>query len=528
MLEIIRKHSKILFLLLAVLVSIPAVFNLLQPGFPLTDDGNWMVIRFSSFYESLKAGQFPVRFLARLNNGYGYPVSDFLYPLFMYLAVPFKVLGFSFVESIKLILILSLVSSSVFTFLWLKKFFDDLACFVGSLFYTLFPYHLFDVYKRGSVGEVLSMAIVPFILWQIERKSVFWSTIGIFLLILSHNTLAVLFLTVILVYMALNLFLTSNKKKLLLRYLIILILGIGMSSFFAIPAIYDLQYTVFSKTQVSDFSQYFSDPSLIGIPSFLVIIFTFILIITKHIKIKDHRLTIVFLALSLISIFAAISQSEILWKLLPVSFIQFPFRFLSITTLSVSFLAAVIIYVLPKKHKIFMTLVFLVIVFASSMPFLTVSVFQNHPDTFYSTNQDTTTIKNEYMPKWVKKIPTSMYTSKVENLSGNEKPNNLFLSAKKTMFSVALAKQSEIEVNTVYFPGWVAYVNGQRQNINYNNEKGTIRLTLNKGENNVRIEFEETNIRNLSNLISIMSFLILIVFCLPFKYKSILKTKIKI
>ncbi|EKD86402.1 MAG: hypothetical protein ACD_37C00307G0001, partial [uncultured bacterium] len=51
MLETIKKHSKIFFLLLVIIVSIPAIFNLLQPGFPLTDDGNWMVIRFSAFYE---------------------------------------------------------------------------------------------------------------------------------------------------------------------------------------------------------------------------------------------------------------------------------------------------------------------------------------------------------------------------------------------------------------------------------------------------------------------------------------------
>src|SRR2546421_9202065 len=37
---------------------------------------------------SLRHGQFPVRFLPRLNHGYGYPVADFLYPLFMYIGVP--------------------------------------------------------------------------------------------------------------------------------------------------------------------------------------------------------------------------------------------------------------------------------------------------------------------------------------------------------------------------------------------------------------------------------------------------------
>ena len=423
MLEIIKKHSKIFFLILVVVVSIPAILNLLQPGFPLTDDGNWMVIRFSAFYESLKAGQFPVRFLMRLNNGYGYPVSDFLYPLFMYLATPLQILGIGFVNSIKAILILSLISSSIFTFLWLRKLFDDLSSFVGSFFYTFFPYHLFDVYKRGSVGEVLSLSVLPFVLWQIERKSLFWSSVGISFLILSHNSLAVLFLSVILIYMFINIYLTDNKKALLIKYLSILVFGFGLSSFFAIPAVFDLQYTVFNKTVVSDFTQHFSGLGLIGLPSALVIICTFILIFTKHIKIKTQKLTLVFLTLSLISIFLAIPQSELIWKILPVSFIQFPFRVLSLTVLSISFLAACIIFVLPKKHKIFMTVMLLIIVLVYSLPYLKVTSIQNYPDTFYSTNQDTTTVKNEYMPKWVKNIPSSMYNAKVENLSGGEEIN---------------------------------------------------------------------------------------------------------
>ena len=526
MFNALRRNSTIIFCLLAVVLVLPAVILLIHPGFPVTDDGDWMVIRFSAFYETLKSGQFPVRFLMRLNNGYGYPVADFLYPLFMYLATPFQILGIGFVNSIKAVLILSLVLSSIFTYLWLRKLFDNLSSLVGSFFYTYFPYHLFDIYKRGSVGEVLSLTVVPFVLWQIERNSLFWSSIGISFLILSHNSLAVLFLAVILIYMVLNIYISSSRKNLFLRYLSMLMFGFGMSSFFSIPAIFDLQYTVFYNTVVSDFSQYFADLNLIGLPSVLVIIFTFILIFTKHIKLKAHRLTLLFLVLSLISIFFAMSPSAFLWKILPVSFIQFPFRLLSVTMLSVSFLAACVIYVLPKKHKIFMIVIFLVIVFVYAMPYLKVSSFQDYPDTFYSTNQDTTTVKNEYMPKWVKKVPSSMYSEKIENLSGEEKIDISKATPNETVFSVFLTKESEIEVNTIYFPGWTAYVNGEKRNINYNNEKGVIRLILSKGQNDVRIEFQETNVRSLSNLISLFFLIVLIIYSLPFKNR--IKNKIKI
>ncbi|MCL4354272.1 hypothetical protein M1349_02245, partial [Patescibacteria group bacterium] len=174
-----KKRSNLIFLGLTILIATPALVGIFHPGFFASDDGNWMVIRFSAFYEALRNGQFPVRFLPRLNQGFGYPVADFLYPLFMYLGVPIHILGFNFVNTVKVILALSVVFSSIFTFLWLRKMFDNLSSFIGAAFYTLFPYHLYDIYKRGSVGEVLALAIAPFIFWQIERGNYLLTSLGI-------------------------------------------------------------------------------------------------------------------------------------------------------------------------------------------------------------------------------------------------------------------------------------------------------------------------------------------------------------
>src|ERR1035437_9252182 len=179
MLQSLKIHSKKIFLILSLVLTVPALIGLMHSGFPLTDDGNWMIIRFSAFFQSLRGGEFPVRFLMRLNNGYGYPVADFLYPLFMYLSVPIHILGINFVNTIKILLALCIIASSLFSFLWLRKIFDNVSSLVGAVFYVFFPYHLFDIYQRGSVGEVLSLSILPFILWQIERRRLRWPSLGI-------------------------------------------------------------------------------------------------------------------------------------------------------------------------------------------------------------------------------------------------------------------------------------------------------------------------------------------------------------
>lgn len=510
MFDQVKKNSKILFFLLTVAITVLGIIGLIHQGFPLTDDGNWMAIRFSSFYETLRSGQFPVRFLMRLNNGYGYPVADFLYPLFMYIGIPIHILGVNFVNTIKTILILSLFSSSIFAYLWLKRFFDDLSSMIGAIFYTFSPYHLFDVYKRGSVGEVLSLSIIPFVLWQIERRNLFFTSIGIGLLILAHNTLAILFLPLIVFYAALDIFVNKDQKFLLSYYIKSFLLGIGMSSFFWIPAIFDLQYTVFSKTQVSNWTRYFSDLNLIGLSTVFVILVAFIFIFTKKIRIEKHRLTVLFLIVGLISIFFSSFYSEFLWNFLPVTLIQFPFRFLSLAIVVFSFLLACIVSLLSGKNKTIMAGIFLILILFSSKSFLFPVSYQNYPDTFYSTNQDSTTVKNEYMPKWVKQIPTSMATLKVENLTGKETINVTKISPNKVSFTTYLPVARIIQINTIYFPGWEAYANGKKLNINYDNNQGLIEFNLNKGQNDVLVVFGETPVRIVSDLISLLSLLVLL------------------
>src|SRR5215469_8909848 len=178
------KKNEFLIILLLIVFTLPSVLPLLHHGFFQTDDGEWMIIRLSAFYQTLHDGQFPVRFLQRLNFGYGYPVAEFLYPGSFYFATLLHVIRFGFVNSIKIIYGVSLIGSAVFTYYWLSRLFSKAASFVGALFALYVPYHLYDVYTRGSV-EVFALLWVPFVLWQMERKSIFWVSIGIGLLLIS-------------------------------------------------------------------------------------------------------------------------------------------------------------------------------------------------------------------------------------------------------------------------------------------------------------------------------------------------------
>lgn len=501
--------KNILLIFILIIFSIPAVLPLFNKGFFQSDDGEWMIIRFSAFHQALSDGQFPVRFLSRLNYGYGYPVANFLYPGFMYLGEVFKVLDFGFVDTIKIILGLSMVGSAIFCYLWLSKFFDKLSGFVGALFYLYTPYHLFDLYKRGSVGEVLSLAVMPFVLWQIERKSLFWTALGIGFLIISHNTLAVLFLGLIVIYVSFDIYVSKDKKNLLRKYLLMIIFGLGISSFFWISAFFDLKHTIFSDIQVSEWSKYFSNLSLIGISTFFVFVLTTVFFIMGIIKLSKHGLTGIFLAIGILSLFFASSFSSPLWNVLPVSFIQFPFRFLSITVICVAFLSAVIVNQLKGNRKIIVIVVFFVFLGFSTMPHTNPIAFFDKGDSYYSTNEGTTTVKNEYMPIWVKNNPEEHFGEKVIIINGEIR--DLEIKSNRISFSTNSMIPTKATINTVYFPGWNATIDGRNASINYES-KGLIEVEMPEGQHKVVASFSETPIRIVSNIISLISVLFLIVF----------------
>ena len=516
------KPKAIGFLLILIILLIPSIYSLLQPGFFQTDDGEWMVIRFSAFYQALSDGQFPVRFLGRLNFGYGYPVANFLYPGFMYMATPLQILGFGFVNSVKLILILSMLGGGVFAFAWLSKLFDRTSAFIGALFFTYTPYHIFDLYKRGSVGEVLSIGILPFIFWQIERKSVFWIAIGVFLLILAHNTLAALFLILILGYMFLNVYVSQLKNELISKYLAAALIGLGMASFFWIPAFYELRYTFFSNTQISQWASYFADIELIGLSTFAIFASIFILIIFKKIEIKKHRLTVLFLVTGLSSAFLATSVSSQVWNFLPTSFIQFPFRILSLLVPSIAFLAACAVSVIKGRNKTILAGVFVVLAFASSLPFLSPKETFDKGEGFYSTNEATTTVKDEYMPRWIIQKPDKRFVEKVEILEGDGKIEDLAYNSKNISLDVVSVNGGVVRMNTIYYPGWKAKIDGQDILIDFGNERGVIDVKVPPGRSSLEVYFTETPVRLASDAISILAFFILIFW----SSKGIIKTKL--
>lgn len=477
------------------------LWPLARKGFFITDDGDWMIIRLSAFYQSLIEGQFPVRFLGRLNYSYGYPVANFLYPGFLYIGSVIHFLGVSFPDTVKLMYGASVVTGTVAVYFWLRKYFSIVPSFIAAAGFALSPYLLFNLYKRGSVGELLAISVAAVAVLAIESgwRRIFPLIIG--LLIISHNSLALLLGIFITCYI-----IVQRKREFFLQML----LGILLATFFWFPAIFEQRYVVFPSVTVSDPVQYFislSNAWLLG-PAFLV---TAILVLTRKRR-RDTRNEHFFLVSFFVSLFAALPVSTFLWKGIIVSLFQFPYRFLSLSLLPGAWLTAYVFSRLEKRNLFIPVLgVFGGIAFAASVPQISRIIFVERPDGYYTTNEATTTVANEYMPRWVREIPTHRSYERIEFYTGRGTIEKRTVKTQRILVGVNSEDPSILQINSLYYPGWGVAVDGIPVRIDYTNNQGVMRIAVPAGKHSVQAEFRETVPRFLADVVSGGAFIVWLV-----------------
>lgn len=468
-----------------------------------------MIIRLSAFYQSFREGQFPVRFLGRLNHSYGYPVANFLYPGFLYIGSLIHIAGFSFVTTVKIILGVSLVSGGIWIYLWLRKFFKTTSSLFGALSFMTGPYLLFDLYSRGSVGELLAFSVAGMGLYSIELGQPWLFSLSVGLLILAHNSLAVLCIGFYCGYLLV--------RKVAREYFIWLVFGIGMASFFWMPALYEQKYIVFERSIISNPFDYFIKNTNIWLLGISGIIVSAILLIRR----TKHQLLTYMLLIGIFSMVMATSLTSFLWhtKLLGVLF-QFPFRLLSLSLFTMAWLTA--LYLDSLKKFLLPASIALILLWTLHLNSIYRGIsYEYHPDTYYSTNEATTTVHDEYMPKWVTVSPINRAETRLEILKGSGNIRENQVTTENIDVVVDAKDESILQINTMYYPGWGVSVDGELATIDYKNDLGLIRVTIPAGVHHVIASFRETISRFIADMCSlVISIIFVIVSILYLKRKK--------
>src|SRR3972149_7416108 len=248
----------LLILFFSILVSLP----LLKPGLFIIHDDQ-QIARLLLFDQALKAGTLPVPWVEELGFGFGYPLFVFYPPLVFIVGELFHLIGFSFVDSIKLVFFTSIFASGLAMYILVKELWGRYAGTVSAFFYILVPYRAIDVYVRGALAESFSFVWLPVILWSFYKlvktnKTIYIYITAIFLalLMITHNLIFLPFMLILPFYLLLLIWKSKNKKMSVVSCSLSVVLGFGLSAFFWIPALFEKKFTIVDQLLLVNLANY--------------------------------------------------------------------------------------------------------------------------------------------------------------------------------------------------------------------------------------------------------------------------------
>jgi uncharacterized membrane protein len=514
-------------LLLVLLVSFIAGAALLHEGLAPTHDGEYHVIRFYEFDKTFREGSLYPRWAPDLNNGFGVPLFNYVYPLPNYFASLIHSFGIGFIASVGINMFVATVIGAAFFYFWTKRYWGEAGGAISSIFYSFAPYRFVDMYVRGSVGEVWALAFFPALLWAYDnfvesKKTKFFIFASIFLglLIYSHNILALMFFSFFLLYAVLLFFQKKETGSYIAHLCLLIVLGLGLSAPFWIPAIFEKDFVrgleVFDVTQHfpqlyeliipswgSGFSgtQGFDKMSFqIGVANIIAVFFVIAHFFLKRKKHKPYNLQISFFLISFfIVIFLMLPPSVWLWKNIPlISYFQFPWRFLSLEIVIASFLAGSLFinYNFSKlRDKVGYALVIIVVIFLG-INYAKPAFYHLRNDNHYISRSNfidgTNSVGNAFNTKWLSKIPQKE-KNKLVIASGRGVVS--VVSQKSTAYSFKVIAKNDLQLifNNAYFPGWKVFANGKE--VEVKNVDGKIAFLLKSGDYSVDVRLVSTSIQ---------------------------------
>lgn len=527
-----RLLKKLLPFVLLFIISILYTHPFITARFFKTHDGEWAIVRLAEMQREVIDRQIPPRWAGYLNHGYGYPLFQFTYPFPYYVGLFIRFVGFGLVDSVKVVFVLSVIISGLAMYLLGRELNGTYAGFIAAVFYISAPYRLVNLYARGSIGESLALAVIPILFYSTLRFVVkptstrlAIGSLCLAILILTHNVTALVTLPIFIVYyFALVKAYFEDLKTYTLRLLLLCILGFGIAAYFFIPALFEKDFIALSLKPLADVNEHFvqlrefvvSPWSYGNRPTFSLGLFHLLgaalsictLIIAGQVQWKKNFPIILYLLGSMILIVFFTNKASLeFWLRPPLSWIDFPWRLLTPLTFLLSL--STIFLGIHKRLRI-LGVVFCIAALILSLQFVKPEEVTDKQDSYYSTNDATTTSADELMPIWVIDKPRNRFAQKVEVRQGDAIISDITYSSQAIQFSTQATVPSQLQVNTLYFPGWEFRVDGNKVNIDYSNPTGTIYIDVVSGRHEVSGFYARTPIRMVADSITVASLLILI------------------
>lgn len=554
-------------------------------------------------------GQIPCRWVPDMGYGFGYPLFNF-YPQMPYLIGQlFRVVGFSFVNTVKLTFALSFVLSGIFMYLLSKEFFGRIGGLASAVFYTWAPYHSVDIYVRGAMNEAWAMVWYPAIFWAsyklikskgqvLKGKSKeqvnFWQILKerisndfkwIILLALfwfgllnSHNLMVMIFAPFFLIWLLILIW-QNNAWKKIIPLAISGLWALGLSAFFTLPVLVEQKYTWVEKITEGyyNYSVHFVNLDQLFISRFwgygpstwleedrmsfqvghlhwtisIILGLGISLYLNKKRKkligfLRSNRFilpTLFLIGVGWFSAFMAHTRSTPIWQAIePVQFLQFPWRFLTVTIFAFSFSVGVLpafFDLLTKERNVIFRLLNKWIAFSVVMILSIALIIWNWS---YFTPEDghmgpltdeekftglawekqLTAGIFDYLPLTADTAPKERKTAVADIVMGEGEIISELEGTYWAKFTAQIdSDESLVRINILDFPNWRVFSKNTEIEtfIPEEEEWGRMYIALSKGEHFIYAQLFNTRIRTISNVISFVSWATLLILLFRKKIK---------
>ncbi|HLD24525.1 MAG TPA: 6-pyruvoyl-tetrahydropterin synthase-related protein [Patescibacteria group bacterium] len=530
--------KRLLPVLIILLVSVLSIVPLFAPGyFPMHDDTQ--VARVIEMGRALSEGQFPVRWVADLGFGYGYPIFNFYGPLPYYVGGVLYAMGVPALMATKLMMGIGVILPAIALYLVMTTYIGWHAAFVSSLLYLYAPYHAVQIYVRGSVGEYWTLIFWPIILYGVARPHVLIGSIGLAGAIVSHTLLG--YVTVLGsgiglgIYWVYRILRHTFDRPVFVNQVAILLLGLGLSAFYWLPALLEMEYTsVAGQVSVSaNYADHFVCPSQLwsslwgfggsapgcidGMSFMLGKLHILLAVAGVVVWFMRRRKTVgfVFIAgtiLTFVGTFFSMRFSQIIWDALPgFSYLQYPWRFLSVTGLGLSILGGgALLYIRNHAYRSVALVTVTVFILMMNLKWFVPQYMYVKQNQEFESERDirwrVSRISDEYLPSDLSR-PTEESQAVFDTISKDAAKSIVKLeeSAVVSRYVVEATRASEIVIYNAYFPGWRYRVNNQE--VTPRVEGGLPVLPIGIGQSVVELVFTDTPVRTAGNMVSLVSVL---------------------
>lgn len=528
------------------LSSIYCVLPLLtHKSIPAGHDTGFHIFQSIQFLQGLGDGSFYPRWAADANNGYGSPNFVFYAPLPYYLVCLVNLLEPSIVMSMVYVIWAGFFFSGVSMFFAARRMFGNPGSLLSAVVYQMLPFHLIDLYHRGTFAELLAYSWLPLFFYFLmksrdsgdSRATLVGLSLVYAALILTHLVTGFIFTVVAGVFLLYGI-VSPGEKKNLLKTIASLLVGLGISAVYLGPAVLERKYVHLYILQKGQY--YYTGNYLFDFREHLYEIFYRFLNITAILE-ASFFIWIILLSMKMpgkmmredlnrFPILAFVGSfllttplSRPVWDLVPqFPFLQFPWRWIIVMELSLCFLIADCFSreaVQGSRPAGFLkTFIIVLLAFLAQLP------MQNIHDAAISENNLVmikkmgqwnilTDEKLEYLPAWttnLENIGTWNRNDRVVAISGRAFIQVSEWAPESRTIEVRAVSDAVVRISSFYYPGWAVTLDGEKSPIDVEKKTGALLVHVSEGDHSIRAIFGDTRLRKISKYTSFGSLFLLI------------------